>query len=200
MYFAFALYCFSSDRVLNRSSRQIVSFLQDQVALFVHWIYTTTELRSFGLYRSIDIELSEDELSVMEWTTFHLSTSSCDINFLDTFLYSCILRLDHLWGIRFFIVYSIMINYLLPPFLMATLGLLTIFNVRKAQRRAQPGINREYSHRKDRYLLRMLLFQVIVHVIFTIPIAVHQVENVSLSISWKFQRSIFCTDTRSCDG
>lgn len=75
----------------------------------------------------------------------------------------------------FIALYSIIINYLLPPFLMTILGLLMIRNVRQVQRRVHPGINREETHRKNRHLLRMLFFQVLVSVVFTIPIAALQV-------------------------
>ena len=71
--------------------------------------------------------------------------------------------------------YTIIINYLLPPFLMVIFGLLMIINVRQAQRRIRTGTDQEFMQRKDRYLLRMLLFQVLVNVIFNIPLAVYQV-------------------------
>lgn len=83
----------------------------------------------------------------------------------------------------FITFYTIIINYLLPPFLMAILGLLTIANVRQAQRRVHPGANGGYTHRKDRHLLRMLLLQVFVSVTFTIPVAIYQVKTSSLLIT-----------------
>jgi hypothetical protein len=75
----------------------------------------------------------------------------------------------------FVALYSIIINYLLPPILMIILGLLTILNVRRTQRRIPPTTNSGYRQRKDRYLLRMLLFQVLINVIFTLPPGAFQV-------------------------
>ena len=75
--------------------------------------------------------------------------------------------------------YAVVLNYLLPPILMTILGLLTIINVRQVQRRIRPEMNGGYVQRKDRYLLRMLLFQVLVNVMFNIPLAVYQVEIAS---------------------
>ncbi len=72
-------------------------------------------------------------------------------------------------------LYFMIANYLLPPILMTILGLMTIANVRRAQKRIRPTIGTEYMQRKDRYLLRMLLFQVFINVVFTIPLAVLQV-------------------------
>jgi hypothetical protein len=65
----------------------------------------------------------------------------------------------------FVTLYAIIVNYLLPPILMIILGLLTIFNVRRVQRQIHPPTGHTYMNRKDRYLLRMLLFQVLVNVI-----------------------------------
>lgn len=70
---------------------------------------------------------------------------------------------------------SIIFHYLLPPILMIILGLLTIVNVRRTQRRVHPRVGYGYSRRKDRHLLHMLLFQVVVNIIFTIPAGVFQV-------------------------
>lgn len=93
---------------------------------------------------------------------------------------------------RVFVTFhSVIMIYLLPPILMTILGALTIANVREAQRRVRPGINGEYGQRKDRHLLRMLLFQVLVNVIFTIPIAVYQVEAIWL-LQWERRIFIFC--------
>lgn len=80
----------------------------------------------------------------------------------------------------FIALYSIIINYLLPPILMIILGLLTILNVRRTQRRIRPTTNSGYRQRKDRYLLRMLLFQVLINVIFTVPRGAFQVGMISL--------------------
>ena len=89
----------------------------------------------------------------------------------------------------FVTVYVIGVNYLLPPVLMTILGLLTIINVRKSQRRVHPNINRGYAHRKDRHLLRMLLFQVLFNVICTIPGVIYQVAIVLLFL---------CEDVKLC--
>lgn len=76
----------------------------------------------------------------------------------------------------FVALYWIICIYLLPSILMIIFGLLTIINVRQAQRRIQPTGEGAYVRRKDRHLLRMLSFQVLVTIIFTIPRAVFQVE------------------------
>ncbi|CAF4253585.1 unnamed protein product, partial [Adineta steineri] len=52
---------------------------------------------------------------------------------------------------------------------MAIFGLLTIANIRQTQRRIHPMTRVGYLHRKDRHLLRMLLFQVLVNIICAIP-------------------------------
>lgn len=70
---------------------------------------------------------------------------------------------------------AIILNYTLPPLLMTIFGVLTICNVRRAQRQVQLTGRVMQMHKKDRYLLRMLLFQVLVNVVFTIPPAVAQV-------------------------
>lgn len=84
--------------------------------------------------------------------------------------------IDEGWYRLFITFYGIIINYLLPPTLMVIFGLLTIINVRRTQRRIRDRNGRAPMQRKDRYLLRMLLFQVLVNTIFTIPMAVGQVE------------------------
>ena len=71
---------------------------------------------------------------------------------------------------------AILVNYILPPLLMTTLGLLTIYNVQHAQRQVHLTGGGMQMQQKDRYLLRMLLFQVLVNVVFTIPPAVVQVS------------------------
>ena len=73
-------------------------------------------------------------------------------------------------------LYSIIINYSLPPILMIIFGLLTIANVRQAKRQARPIAVGGYTQRKDRHLLRMLLLQVSSNVIFTIPPGAYQVN------------------------
>ena len=80
----------------------------------------------------------------------------------------------------FVAVYTIIFNFWLPPILMAILGLMMIINIRRSQRRVHPGIKRGYTHRKDRHLLRMLLFQVLINVVLSIPIAIYQVEIIIL--------------------
>jgi hypothetical protein len=75
----------------------------------------------------------------------------------------------------FVTLYAVINNYLLPPTLMVILGLLTIMNVRKIQRQVRPMTSQRHMQRKDRHLLRMLLFQVLANVIFTIPPGVFQV-------------------------
>ncbi len=76
----------------------------------------------------------------------------------------------------FVALYSVIFHYLLPPLLMIILGLLTILNVRRTQRQVRPVAGHGYTHRKDLHLLRMLLFQVLVNIIFTIPAGVFQVS------------------------
>ena len=74
--------------------------------------------------------------------------------------------------------YSIIINYLLPPTLMTIFDLLTIANVRQAQRQVRPIAAGGYTQGKDRHLLRMLLFQVLISIIFTIPPGAYQVRMI----------------------
>ncbi|CAF1489618.1 unnamed protein product [Adineta steineri] len=81
----------------------------------------------------------------------------------------------------FLTLYITIINYLLPPIIMTILGMLTIFNVRRTQRRVHSiTTNHGYTHRKDLHLLHMLLFQVLGNVIFTIPTSVYEVLFLSI--------------------
>jgi hypothetical protein len=75
----------------------------------------------------------------------------------------------------FVTLYSIIINYLLPPIMMVILGLLTIVNVQQTQRQIHPTGRTVLMQRKDRYLSLMLLFQVLINVSFTIPPGIFQV-------------------------
>ena len=77
-------------------------------------------------------------------------------------------------------LYSIIINYSLPPILMIIFGLLTIANVRQAQRQIRPIAAGGYTQRKDRHLLHMLLFQVLINIVFTIPASAYQVKIASV--------------------
>lgn len=85
----------------------------------------------------------------------------------------------------FTIVYSISFMYLLPTTLMIILGLRTVINVRQAQRRVRSTLGERYMQRNDRYLLRVLLFLVLVNVVFTIPLAIDQIEATSILSYWK---------------
>lgn len=80
----------------------------------------------------------------------------------------------------FLALYSIICIFLLPSILMLIFGLLTIINVQQAQRRIQPTGGRGYVQRKDRHLLRMLIFQVLVTVLFTVPYGAFQVQTISM--------------------
>ena len=91
--------------------------------------------------------------------------------------YCSIEKGSYAWFITF---YGIIINYLLPPTLMVTFGLLTIINVQRTHRRIRDTTSRRTMQRKDQHLLRMLLFQVLVSVIFTVPMTVIQVETTLL--------------------
>ena len=81
--------------------------------------------------------------------------------------------------------YSIIVHYLLPPLLMTIFGLLTITNVRRAQRQVRPVHERGPMHRKDRYLLRMLLYQILVNIVFVIPPGTFQVGLTPSSLALK---------------
>ncbi|UJR10937.1 hypothetical protein I4U23_015122 [Adineta vaga] len=83
----------------------------------------------------------------------------------------------------FMTTYSVVINYLLPPILMMIFGLLTIINVRRTQRQIHPMTNPGYAQRKDLLLLRMLLFQVLINVIFIIPASAYQIYQI-VSANW----------------
>ena len=76
-------------------------------------------------------------------------------------------------------LYSIIISYSLPPILMIIFGLLTIANVQQAQRQIRPIAAGGYTQRKDRHLLHMLLFQVLINVLLTIPPGAYQVKIIS---------------------
>ena len=84
------------------------------------------------------------------------------------------------WYTLFSTLYSIIMSYSLPPILMVIFGLLTIANVRGIQSQIHPMTGGGYTQRKDRYVLHMLLFQVLTNIIFTIPGAIYQVEIIFL--------------------
>lgn len=96
----------------------------------------------------------------------------------------------------FITVYAICLNYLLPTILMVVLGLLTMINVRRTQGRVRPTINGGYMQRKDRYLLRMLLFQVLVNTIFILPLAAFQVNTPSFLL-WYEKKCLLFLDISS---
>ena len=60
------------------------------------------------------------------------------------------------------------------------LGLVKVSNVRQMQRRVRSKTRGGYMQRKDRYLLRMLLFQVVFNIVVTIPLAIYPVETTSI--------------------
>lgn len=78
----------------------------------------------------------------------------------------------------FVTLYLIIMVYVATPILMAILGMMTIINVQRAKNRVRPAGEAEYMQRKDRNLLRMLLFQVLFNVIFILPLGVFQVSTI----------------------
>ena len=90
-------------------------------------------------------------------------------------------------------------TYLLPPTLMIIFGSLTIINVRQTKRRIRPTTEGGIMQRKDRYLLRMLLLQVLVSVIFTIPLIVYQVTSFIRSLLRQIWVFDCCIGVRSSD-
>jgi hypothetical protein len=78
---------------------------------------------------------------------------------------------DPIYDIAFSVFY-ILFTCLLPPFFMTIFGLLTIFNARKLRTQVAPQTNDARNERlrsKDRQMIRMLLFQVLLDVIFLTP-------------------------------
>ncbi|CAF1279099.1 unnamed protein product [Adineta steineri] len=72
----------------------------------------------------------------------------------------------------FFTIFTLVFTSLLPPFFMIIFGLQTIFNVRKLRRQVAPQTNNTRTDRlrsKDRQMIRMLLFQVLLTIICTTP-------------------------------
>lgn len=61
---------------------------------------------------------------------------------------------------------------------MVVFGLLTIVNIQRTRRQVHPQARIQYAQRKDRYLLHMLFFQMLVNIICTIPAGVYQVTAV----------------------
>jgi hypothetical protein len=82
---------------------------------------------------------------------------------------------------QFLIVYS-----LLPAILMAILGCLTINNVRQMGRYIEPAVNNNISRQKRIQLVPMLLVQVVLFCVFTIPLAVTKLYN-SLTVLLNLQ-------------
>ena len=71
-----------------------------------------------------------------------------------------------------FSIFYILFTCLFLPFLMIIFGVKTIFNVRKLRRQVIPqNINARNKHlySKDRQMIQMLLFQVLMTAIFTTP-------------------------------
>jgi hypothetical protein len=67
-----------------------------------------------------------------------------------------------------------------PPILMLIFGLLTIKNIRRNRRLVQPTANVQNQsniNRRDNQLLTMLLLQVMIIIIFTLPFAIQKLVN-----------------------
>lgn len=95
----------------------------------------------------------------------------------------------------FVAIYLIIFNYSLPPILMVTFGLLTVANIRRTRRQIHPQARTQYAQRKDRYLLHMLFFQMLVNIICTIPAGVFQVKPSSHRFHGR-SNSLFCSSIR----
>ena len=91
----------------------------------------------------------------------------------------------------FVAIYLIIFNYFLPPILMVIFGLLTVANIRKTRRQVHPQARVGNAQRKDRYLLHMLFFQMLVNIIFTIPAGVYQVRLFLTFFNFRSNSSIF---------
>lgn len=92
----------------NRNSdgfcTNIVSVLQNQDILHICHISINTDVDCFGLHRSINAELTQNELSLLESTSLCISVSSSGINLLDSLFQSCFLWFSHRLSSRIFIL------------------------------------------------------------------------------------------------
>ena len=86
-------------------------------------------------------------------------------------------------------IYSFIVAGLLPPILMIIFGYLTIRNLRQIHSRLRPNIIRISNiNKKDYYLLVMLMCEVIVYLISTIP---YPIQTLYLTITRDLIKSSF---------
>jgi hypothetical protein len=86
-------------------------------------------------------------------------------------------------------IYSFIVAGFLPPTLMIIFGFLTIRSLRRIHSRVRPNIIRiSHIHRKDYYLLVMLMCEVIVYLISTIP---YPIQTLYLTITKDMIKSSF---------
>ena len=79
-----------------------------------------------------------------------------------------------------FQIFFLVVTCALPPILMAVFGTLTIFNVRKLRSQVAPQNNNGRNERlrtKDRQLIVMLLIQIIVTLLCTLPFSVANITS-----------------------
>lgn len=79
-----------------------------------------------------------------------------------------------------FQVFFLIFTCAVPPFLMAIFGTLTIFNVRKLRKQVVPQNNDARNERirsKDRQMILMLLIQVLVTILCTLPFSVVNITS-----------------------
>ena len=74
--------------------------------------------------------------------------------------------------ISIYIFSQILLYYILAPILMILFGLLTISNVRQHAARIGPRLSVVRRRRTERQLTRMLLLQISIHLILTVPFGV----------------------------
>ncbi|CAF1479628.1 unnamed protein product [Adineta steineri] len=88
----------------------------------------------------------------------------------DKNLRKCLLKSNTI--INIYICSQVIIYYILSPILMISFGILTIYNIHQQSTRIKPLITSTQRRRTEGQLARMLVLQVIVHIILVLPFGI----------------------------
>ncbi|CAF3051510.1 unnamed protein product [Rotaria sp. Silwood2] len=144
---------------LARIMLALASFDRYCLSCQLHLLQSTNTIRRARLFIVIGTILSTIYMSPM-LVMYYLKQSS------DTCLqYSNLL-------ISVYVFSQILLYYISAPLLMIIFGLLTISNTQQHIARIGPPLHVAHGRRTERQLTRMLLIQVIVHLVLTVPFGI----------------------------
>ncbi|CAF0972517.1 unnamed protein product [Rotaria sordida] len=90
-----------------------------------------------------------------------------------------------------FSIYVFIIVGVAPPLLMIIFSLITLRNIRLAHRRIRPALTFTGMHQRDYQLTRMLVSEVVVYILSTLPFPFNSLYNtVTISIAKSVDRQI----------